>query len=181
MSTRIKTHLPTKEEITNMKLSIALLSAVAMAEEKKVPPRHPLQRLQRLVQFSDELLNDWYGFLPSQDKWIQKFNINADRMSRAFTRGEQKCGFYDEQQGPHGGPDNRERRDAGEERYNRNDPVLGTRQVCQGFSKWAMRYIASCSGQKTHNYQSRRMNNWNDKLQMHLTRQNEGSGSEVTM
>ena len=41
-----------------MKLSCALLATVAVAE-KKVPPRHPLQRLQRLTEFSEELLNDW--------------------------------------------------------------------------------------------------------------------------
>ena len=48
-----------------MRLSQALLLAVASADDKKVPPRHPLQRLERLTEFSAELLNDWYEFLPS--------------------------------------------------------------------------------------------------------------------
>jgi len=34
-------------------------------EEKKVPPRHPIARLNRLVEFSDELIDSWFGFLPS--------------------------------------------------------------------------------------------------------------------
>ena len=42
-----------------MKLSCALLATVAVAD-KKVPPRHPLQRLERLTEFSEELLTDWY-------------------------------------------------------------------------------------------------------------------------
>merc|ERR1712227_608930 len=52
--------------------SAAVLATVAVAQDgdRKVPPRHPLQRLNRLVEFSAELLNDWYSFLPSQASWI---------------------------------------------------------------------------------------------------------------
>ena len=119
-----------------MKVSLAVFSAVTFAE-KKVPPRHPLQRLNRLVILSEELLSDWYGFLPSQNAWKSKFSRNAGRMERAFTRGQQRCGYYNGH-APHGGP--RERREADDEiRYNRDDPKMGTRQICQGFSKWANR------------------------------------------
>merc|ERR1712088_101523 len=100
----------------------------AMASaERKVPPRHPLQRLERL--------GDWYTFLPSQQNWINKFSKNAARMSKNFERGNQRCGFYDDQQRPHGGP--RERRDADDDdlRYNREDPSIGTRQITTGFKK----------------------------------------------
>ena len=161
-----------------MKLSLALLSAVAVADDKKVPPRHPLQRLNKLVQFSEELMNDWYSFLPSQQNWINKFAANADRMEKNFNRGNQKCGFYDADNLPHGGPD-RERRAADDEmRYDRTDPVVGTRQITRGFSKWAQRYISACSGQKTNKYQVNRMNRWNDKLQQHLANNAyEGSGN----
>ena len=48
-----------------MKISCALLATVALAENKKVPPRHPLQRLQRLTEFSEELLNEWYDLTKS--------------------------------------------------------------------------------------------------------------------
>ena len=67
-----------------MKISPVLLLAVASADDKKVPPRHPLQRLARLKEFSAVMLNDWYGFLPSKDKWVKKFAKNAERMERNF-------------------------------------------------------------------------------------------------
>ena len=86
-----------------MKLSFALL-AVAAAEDKKVPPRHPLQRLERLTQFSAEILDEWFSFVPSVNSWKQKFANNAERMERNFRRGNQRCGYYDENNLPHGGP-----------------------------------------------------------------------------
>ena len=158
-----------------MKLSLAILSTVAVAE-KKVPPRHPLQRLQKLVQFSGELLDDWYGFLPSKDSWKGKFERNADRMSRNFERGNQKCGFYDAaNEDGHGGRDRRAADDTF--RYDQQDPAKGTQQITRGFSKWAQRYLSACSGQKNYNYQVNRMARWNNKLQAHLASQNnEGSG-----
>ena len=41
-----------------MKISPAVIVAVATAQqgEKKVPPRHPLQRLNRLVEFTEEIM-----------------------------------------------------------------------------------------------------------------------------
>ena len=152
-----------------MKFSPALLFAVASADDKKVPPRHPLQRLKRLTDFSAELLNDWYGFLPSKDKWVAKFEKNAERMERNFKRGNQRCGHYDENQLPHGGPAERKRRDLDDVfRYDRADPCVGTKQITTGFRKWAQRYLAACSGQKFNQYQVNRMNSWNEKLQSHL-------------
>ena len=150
-----------------MKFSPVLLATVAFADEKKVPPRHPLQRLNRLTEFSAELMNDWFGGLPSKDSWIAKFATNAGRMARNFERGNQKCGFYDEDQLPHGGPEgDRKRRDADDElRYDRTDPCTGTKQITSGFRKWAQRYIGNCSGQKNNQYQVNRMNKWNDRLQ----------------
>ena len=153
-----------------MKLSTAVLLAVTSADDKKVPPRHPLQRLTRLTEFSAELLNDWYSWLPSKDAWVGKFARNAERMERNFNRGNQRCGHYDENQLPHGGPAERKRRaDDDVFRYNRDDPYVGTKQITTGFRKWAERYLSACSGQKTFSYQVKRMNKWNEKLQAHLT------------
>merc|ERR1712054_617420 len=122
-----------------MKFSTAVMIAVASAEDKKVPPRHPLQRLAKLTEFSAEILNEWYGFLPSKDSWIQKFANNAERMERNFNRGNQRCGFYDENQLPHGGPSERRKReidaDAIWDRYDREDPSVGTKQITTGFRK----------------------------------------------
>ena len=82
-----------------MKLSTIVLVSLVSADEKKVPPRHPLQRLNRLVQFSDEILNSG-AFNNKSDKWINrwsnKFTNNANRMKTSFTRGNQRCGFYDD-------------------------------------------------------------------------------------
>ena len=82
-----------------MKLSTICLTGLASATEKKVPPRHPLQRLNRLVEFSSEILNSG-AFNNKSIKWInrweEKFANNADRMQVNFERGNQRCGFYDE-------------------------------------------------------------------------------------
>lgn len=156
-----------------MKFSPAVLVAVASAQEKKVPPRHPLQRLNKLVDFTEEIMNDWFSFLPSQQAWIKKFETNAERMERNFNRGNQRCGFYDEDQLPHGGPsDDRKRRDLDVERYDREDPTVGVKQLTTGFRKWAERYLSQCSGQRNYQYQVNRMNKWNDALQGHLEANN---------
>ena len=155
-----------------MKFSPAVLVAVATAQDgdRKVPPRHPLQRLNRLVEFTEEIMNDWFSFLPSQQAWITKFATNAERMERNFNRGNQRCGFYDEEQMPHGGPsDDRKRRAADDvDRYDRDDPSVGVKQLTTGFSKWAARYLSQCSGQKNYQYQVNRMAKWNTELQGHL-------------
>ena len=153
-----------------MKISPALLLAMASADDKKVPPRHPLQRLERLKEFSAVMLNDWYSWLPSKKNWIKKFAKNAERMERNFKRGGQRCGHYDENQLPHGGPAERKRRDDLDEvfRYDKTNPSTGTRQILTGFRKWAERYLAACSGQKEHKHQDRRMTKWHRKLQSHL-------------
>ena len=153
-----------------MKLS-PIIFAVAAAEDKKVPPRHPLQRLQRLTEFSAEILNEWFSFLPSKDNWIAKFANNAERMERNFNRGNQRCGFYDENQLPHGGPERKRRSDDDLDRYNREDPSEGIKQITTGYRKWAERYLSQCSGQRNYSFQVNRMNRWNQALQDHLAGQ----------
>ena len=82
-----------------MKVSTLFLAGIATADEKKVPPRHPLQRLNRLVEFSAEILNS-DSFNSQSEKWIKmwtkKFSNNAGRMETNFNRGNQRCGYYDE-------------------------------------------------------------------------------------
>merc|ERR1712035_61291 len=151
-----------------MKFSPALLLAVASADDKKVPPRHPLQRLERLTEFSAELLNDWYSWLPSKDAWVAKFANNAERMERNFNRGNQRCGYYDEDNLPHGGPERKRRANDDVFRYDREDPATGTKQITTGFRKWAERYISACHGQRVYLHQVNRMNKWNALLQAHL-------------
>ena len=82
-----------------MKLLTILLAGFVTAAEKKVPPRHPIQRLDRLVQFSGEILGSG-AFNNKSEKWISrwsnKFEKNAGRMKTNFNRGNQRCGFYDD-------------------------------------------------------------------------------------
>ena len=101
--------------------------------------------------------------------------LDAARMERNFERGNQRCGFYDENNLPHGGPsDDRKRRAADDvDRYNREDPVEGVKQLTTGFSKWAQRYLSACSGQRNYQYQVNRMSKWNAALQGHLASQEE--------
>jgi len=154
-----------------MKLTQAVLFAVATADDKKVPPRHPLQRLNRLVEFSTELLTDHFGFWKRQEKYISKFSKAAARMKNAFERNDQKCGYYDANNLPHGGPapadeEDRKRRDLSDmfDRYNREDPWEGAKQVTTGYRKWAERYIAGCNGQKNHQHQVKRFNHLYAKM-----------------
>merc|ERR1712167_464900 len=163
--------LKSKKKLEKMKISGAVLFALASADDRKVSPRHPLQRLSRLTEFAEELLLDWYSFLPSQAKWINKFANNAARMERNFERGNQRCGHYNEDQLPHGGPADRKRRSNDEwDRYDRTDPAVGTKQITTGYRKWAERYISQCSGQRTYKYQVERMARCNNKLQAHLVK-----------
>jgi hypothetical protein len=172
-----------------MKVSIAIF-AVAAADERKVPPRRPEQRLNRLNQFSGEWLNDNLPDLPSKNAWIAKFETNANRMLIAFNRAN--CGFFDATLLPHGGPDpnpllnpkmrprnmDRKRRSTESDddyesddgsllRYDKNDPKTGIRQITTGYRKWAQRFINECAGQRKNNYQVDRMRRWFNRLLKH--------------
>jgi len=152
-----------------MKVFIPALVAVAAAnDEKKVPPRHPLQRLNKLTMFTDEWCND--NLTAKQAKnWSRKFAKNAARMVTRF----EKCGFYDENLLPHGGPAKRDT-DAVEGalsdedfRYDKNNPVRGIKQITNGFRKWAERYISTCQpNQPTR--QVDRMEKWHDHMIVYL-------------
>ena len=145
-----------------MKTAVALF-ALAAADEKKVPPRHPLQRLAKLNRFANEWLNDNLS-AKEASHWGPKFDRNVARFERRF----ELCPFYDENQLPHGGPapseEARKRRNAVDEndddfeRYNKNEPMVGIKQITSGFRKWAQRYIAECKVQPGR--QVDRANKW---------------------
>ena len=131
-----------------------------LADDKKVPPRHPLNRLNRLNQFATEWMTD---NLPSKqaNHWIPKFNRNTARMERRF----QRCGFYDDSL-VHGGPGRKRREDFdGDDelvRYNKNEPREGIKQITTGYKKWASRYIGDCGRQPGR--QQDRLNKWSCNL-----------------
>jgi len=145
-----------------MKFAVATLFAIAAADEKKVPPRHPLQRMKRLNQFAHEWIEDNLNTRQASH-WGPKFDRNTDRFKRRF----EICEFYDSDLLPHGGPagSDRKRRDDDDElfeRYDRDDPVKGIRQITRGYQKWAERYVAGCKLQPAR--QVKRANEWFGKL-----------------
>merc|ERR1712157_29243 len=147
-----------------MKISSVFFTSFALAqdlgESKKLPVGHPLRRLVKLTQFSEELLNNWYGHLPSQESWKSKFEKISDKMRLAF----EKCGSDNEVA--------KVRRSVDDEnfRYDRENPDVATRQITTGFSKWAAKYLSTCKAQKGHQHHEKRMIRWNEKLQEHLAR-----------
>ena len=146
-----------------MKLAAATIVAVASAQgEKKVPPRHPLQRLNKLNKFAAEWCNANLSEKAAA-MWEKKFDNNVQRFERRF----ELCGFYDENQLPHGGPkpEERKRREDDDDilpRYDKNNPVTGIKQITMGFKKWAERYVSGCKLQPET--QVRRSLKWFNQL-----------------
>jgi hypothetical protein len=139
-----------------MKVLAPIVVALAAADEKKVPPRHPLQRLATLERFACEWLDMWTSEKVSTH-WCQKFGNNVAKFRRRF----EICPHYDENQLPHGGPPDRKRRSDDDDdmtRYNREDPEIGIKQITTGFRKWAERYITGCGLQPAT--QVARANKW---------------------
>jgi len=132
--------------------TFAVALVAAASADKKVPPRHPLQRLARLNEFAVEWCNDNLTAKQAAN-WSGKFDNNVARFEARFER----CGYYDENNLPHGGPSgDRKRRDAGDDlvdacndpqnplcRYDKSNPLRGIKQITNGFRKWAERYLAN--------------------------------------
>lgn len=107
-----------------MKLSLATLATVAVATEKKVPPRHPEQRLAKLRVFYDNFAADIVSeriSAKTADRFQARMNSFLDNMSAAFNRPN--CGYYDAES-KHGGPDpNPNTKFNGKPRNRRDTPV----------------------------------------------------------
>ena len=62
--------------------------------------------------------------------------------------------------------DDRKRRDIDSgDRYDREDPCRGVKQLTTSFANWVDRYIPNCSGQRDHSHQINRMKKWGERLQ----------------
>ena len=147
-----------------MKLSIfATIAAVTTADEgRKVPPRTPEQRLNKLKKFTAEWTST--NLKEHQAKhWAGKFENNIAKIQKRFKH----CGFFDPNV-PNGGPrpveSARRRRNAEDDdlgfdelldgddevidtRYDKNNPIRGIKQITKAFEKWSKRYIADCKKQ----------------------------------
>ena len=139
-----------------MKLSAIYFVGLTSAAVPQ-PPRGHLKRLQGLVRGTTEILNSG-AFNRKPNSWIkmweQKVVTNAERMENSYKRGNQRCG------------EDRKRRDIDiGERYDREDPCRGVKQLTTGFANWVDRYIPNCSGQRDHSHQINRMKKWGERLQ----------------
>ena len=95
------------------------------------------------------------------------------RNTARFQRRYELCGYYDEENLPHGGPKQDRKRRSGLEcdifdddcvlRYDRFDAVRGIKQITTGYSKWAQRYIVDCKVQPVR--QKERAVKWMGLLQ----------------
>jgi len=104
-----------------MKISLLAVAAVH-ATEKKVPPRHPLNRLAKLgtfyEAFADEYVRTQIGD-GAADRFTARMENFLDNMKTAFERPN--CGYYDDST-KHGGPDpNPDQRENGTPRNRRDD------------------------------------------------------------
>merc|ERR1711990_22131 len=129
-----------KKQAMKVSSSIVILSGLASAgqvktlvekpdEDRKVPNRHPLQRLWRLYQFSEEIIQEHFykpevtpGFpakkLDRMRARIGKWQYLASRQS--YLIGTKRRGFYDENK-QHGGPTNDNNADNNIDNHTIND------------------------------------------------------------
>lgn len=91
-----------------MKITVSVLLAMAAAEpvvriDRKVPPKHPRNRLARLNLFCDYLFNKTLWIKESRTGGLLRLcNKWAEVMERKI---DSKCFWYDSEQKPHGGPE----------------------------------------------------------------------------
>merc|ERR1712228_552689 len=168
MGIKVPIRIQRDKKIKNMKVFAPAVFALVAADDKKVPPRHPLQRLNKLNMFASEWCDDNLSAKQAAN-WKGKFGRNTARFEDRFV----KCGFYDDQL-THGGPAGSERkRRSGEDceaddvtcifRYDKNNPVRGIKQITKGFEKWALRYVSTCQP-KQPSRQVQRATKWNGQL-----------------
>jgi hypothetical protein len=131
-----------------MKVSIATLALVAQADDRKVPPRHPLQRMNKLNEFMDNFAAEMVANGNMKQGQADRFSNRMDnflgQMKAAFNRPN--CGHYDADQGKHGGPDEnahinfntgkpRNRRDIDEEDLHEATNEWCAAQLAEGYGK----------------------------------------------
>jgi len=165
-----------------MKVSpIMMLALAADAGDKKVPPRHPKNRLKTLRRFALEWLADNFKNYSDEEKAAKAgeriYNRFAPRFDESLNDSgkptwggrlaalvNDDCFFYDPNT-THGGRARRQvsADEGGDQdyddsraaddmiRYDKNNPVRGLKQITTGFRKWAQRYINECSGEDGKN------------------------------
>ena len=145
-----------------MKLFTFALAAVALAEEKKVPPRTPLDRIEQLRRHINRLMDDHFSGCAKASAWGEKLNKICDRAIHAWER-TRECKFFDPDV-PHGGPEEEEE----ELRYSTTNAKDSINGITAGLRNWSKRYLADCGGQKNHGHLVNKANKWRAKLNAKL-------------
>merc|ERR1712080_330495 len=143
----------------NMKLFLPIFIGVLNAEQgddKRIPPKHPLDRLDQLERFAKEWLATGFGMNHNKAiHWSGKFDRNTQRMRDRF----EHCGSNP--------GSNRKRREAkkggnnglGFARLDTANPVKALKQITTGYRKWAERFLQDCKVQPER--QAERSRKWN--------------------
>ena len=150
-----------------MKLIFISLFVANFAEEKKVPPRHPLQRLNRLNEFAEEWLSD--NLREKQaERWRPKFGRLSEKFERKYNENE--CDPWEELLGM---------KTTNDLRYDRDNPQRAIKQITTGFRKWSEKYICKwtimndnkvCLCKSESDKWSNRLNKWLEILICKLVR-----------
>ena len=153
-----------------MKVLGILLATVALADERKVPPKTPEDRIEQLKRHITRLMDDHFSSCNKANVWENKMTKVCNRAYHAFTRlnknDDVACGFFDaDHPSGHGGPE-RKRRAAGDDdiRYSETDAIASIKGITGGMRNWSERYIAACGGQKNHDHIVNHSNKWRAKL-----------------
>jgi hypothetical protein len=172
-------------KLTTVSLIPVFISALDVGE-KKVPPRHPRQRLKTLLRFGKEWLADNFVTAANNEKTKRFGNRLRDRYTKRFDNwtarmqvaSMKECFFFDPENLPHGG---RNRRDDEQDydyeddtgdllRYDKDDPIRGLKQIMTGYRKWSTRYISECPGERNEKNHSTRAKTLHDKISNKLRR-----------
>ena len=79
-----------------MKISVIFLAGLVTGTES-TSTGHPIQRLDQLLEFSQEIIGlDPKRNASREKRWKFKFQKNSDRMRKNFKRGNQRCGNFNE-------------------------------------------------------------------------------------
>jgi len=135
-----------------MKLLPIIIAVTAAQDDKRIPPKHPLIRLNQLERFALEWLDAQFGKGHQKaEHWSGKFQRNTQRMRHRF----ETCGADQK---------SRKRREASKKgspisRLDKNNPVKALKQITTGYRKWAERFLKPCPKQPAT--QAERSRKWN--------------------
>ena len=147
-----------------MKLfGLFIASAFAQGDEKKVPPKTPMDRLNQLRSHITRMTVDHFDGCNKASQWEDKLTKITNRAEKAYKKS---CGFFDPSL-THGGPEgsDRKRREVDDfVRYSETDGEASINGITSGIRKWAERYISDCGGQRNNNHIINHSKKWQAKL-----------------